>query len=199
MAAPAFPSFQVTGCVHHYIGYDGLSPQYLGTAEATPQVRKVKTSKPVMNDITGPVLPAQKVNTGEMAVIATPFSRWSRQTVNYLLLRSGLPRQGRFSRGILKYGINTFQLWMVFENALNTVVRSLYPGLELGFYFPQVELIEENLPRMGNTDQLWVPTFEAQPYFTPQANPTLVASGEREFWLYAQDDASFPADVLVPQ
>lgn len=199
MAAPAYPAFQVTGAVHHYVAWPGTNPLYLGTAEATPQVRKVKTSKPVMNDSTGPVLPAQKVNTGEMAVIAVPFNRFSQATVDALLLRTGPGRQGRFSRGTLKFGVNTFVLWQVYENSLNPVQRALYPGLHRGYYFPQVELLDENLPRTGNTDELWVPTFEAQPYFVPQADPTQVQAGEREFWLYSQDDASFPTDVLVPQ
>jgi hypothetical protein len=202
MAAPAYPSFQVTGAVHHYIGWPGMNPadvMYLGTAEATPQVRMIDTSKPVMNDITGPVLPGQKVATGEMAVIAVPFSRWSWSTVQALVARTGPGRRDRFSRGRLKYGLVTFSLWQVFENSLDAATRALYPNLPRGFYFPQVEATEKSFPRLGNQDALWVPTWEAQPYFIPQVNPTVVAAGEREFLLYSWADADFPAATLVPQ
>jgi hypothetical protein len=199
VAAAAYPSFHVTGAVHHYIGWAGIDPLYLGTAESTPQIKFVETSKPVMNDITGPNLPAQKVETGEMATIAVAFNRFSQSTRNSLFTRAGLPRRSRFSRGLLKYGRSTFYLWQVFENATDATVRALYPNLPLGFFWPQVELVMKDGARLGNQDELWVATFEAQPYFVPQASPTQVAVGEREFWLYAQDDASFPAAVQVPQ
>lgn len=200
MAAAAYPAFHVTGAVHHYVNWSGLSaPLYLGTAESTPQIKLVSTSKPVMNDITGPTLPAQKVETGEMAQIGVAFNRFSYGTRATLNTHTGPGRRGRFDRGLLKFGRYTFQLWQVFENATDATVRALYPGLPLGFYWPQVELLSKDSPRIGNQDELWVPTFEAQPYFTPQAVATTVASGEREFFLYSQADADFPAAVLVPQ
>lgn len=200
MAAAAYPAFHVTGAVHHYVNWSGLAePLYLGTAESTPQIRLQEVSKPVMNDITGPGLPAQKVEGGEMATIGVAFNRFSQTTRNSVLARAGLPRRTRWSRGLLKFGRVTLSLYQVFENATDAAVRALYPGLPMGFYWPQCELIVKELPRIGNQDELWVATFEAQPYFVPQANATTVAAGEREFFLYAQDDASFPAAVLVPQ
>lgn len=201
MALPAFPAFHVTGAVHHYINWpgSGVSPLYLGTCESTPQVKSPFTSKPVMNDITGPTLPAQKLETGQMAIIASALNRFSKTTWAAMLLRAGPPRRGRFDRGLLKYGRSTFQLWQVFENATDASVRSLYPGLEMGFYWPQVELVDQNFVRLGNQDQLLVLTLEAQPYFVPQANATVVAPGEREFFLMSLSDGDFPAEVRVPQ
>jgi len=200
MAAAAFPAFHVTGAVHHYIQYTGLAdPIYLGTAESTPQIKLIDTSKPVMNDITGPTLPAQKVETGEMAQVAVAFNRFSYATRTLLVTRAGPGRRGRFSRGLLRYGRTTFAMWQVFENATDATVRALYPGLPLGFYWPQVELLTKDSPRIGNQDELWVAGFECQPYHTPQAQANAVAAGEREFFLYGQADALFPAAVLVPQ
>ncbi len=200
MAAAAYPAFHVTGAVHHYVSWSGLSaPLYLGTAESTPQIKFINTSKPVMNDITGPMLPAQKVEGGEFATLSVAFNRFSQGTRTSLLSRDGSGRRGRFSRGLLRFGRSTFSLWQVYENYLDAGVRALYPNMLPGFYWPQVELVSKDLPRLGNQDELWVPTFEAQPYWTPQANPAVVAAGEREFFLYSQSLSDFPADVLVPQ
>lgn len=202
MAAAAFPAFHVTGAVHHYVRWPGLADSaaiYLGTAESTPQLKFVNAAKPVMNDITGPMLPAQKVEGGEMATIAVAFNRFSAATRALLVARDGGGRRGRFSRGLLRFGRTTFELWQVFENYLNADVRALYPSMSIGFYWPQVEMVGRDMPRLGNQDELWVPTFEAQPLFVPQADPTTVGAGEREFYLYSQDPANFPAGVQVPQ
>ncbi len=200
MADQAFPAYHVTGAVHHYVSWAGLAaPIYLGTCESTPQIKLIDTSKPVMNDITGPTLPAQKVETGEMAMIGCAFNRFSYSSRTSLTLRAGPGRRGRFSRGLLRFGRTTFELWQVFENALDAGVRAVYPNLPLGYYWPQVELLSKDSPRIGNQDELWVASFEAQPYHVPQANPSAVVGGEREFFLYSQADASFPTAVLVPQ
>lgn len=213
MAASASPAFQVTGAVHHYVasGLHGTSPTplYLGTAESTPQVRFQEMGKPVMNDVTGPLLPAQKVDGGEMATIAVALNYFSYSTFSTMRLWSAntgaahMGRRNRFSRGLTRYGRATFRLWQVFENALDSGIRATYPNLPLGRYWPQVELITKEVPREGTQDQLIVVTFEAQPYFVPQASPTTVASGEREFFLFSELDADFPnspnGGVLVPQ
>lgn len=200
MAAAAFPAFHVSGAVHHYVSWPGLSaPLYLGTAESTPQLKFVETSKPVMNDITGTTLPAQKVEGGEMANVAVAFNRFSQGTRDALIARSGGGRRGRYTRGLLRFGRATFQLWQWFENYGDETVRALYPGMRIGFYWPQVEMVGKDLPRLGTADELWVPTFECQPYFVPQVSATSVSAGEREFFLYSQDPADFPAAVQVPQ
>jgi len=200
MAAAAFPAFHVTGAVHHYVQWTGLAaPLYLGTAESTPQIKFVDTGKPVMNDITGPLLPAQKVEGGEMATMAVAFNRFSQGTRTSLLERAGGGLRDRFSRGRLRFGWRTFSLWQVFENYLDANARALYPNMHIGFYWPQVEMVGKDSPRLGTQDELWVPTFEAQPYFIPQAGASTVTGDERSFWLYSQDVADFPAAVQVPQ
>lgn len=200
MANQAYPTFHVTGAVHHYVSWTGLAaPIYLGTCESTPQLKLISTSKPVMNDITGPTLPAQKLETGEMGLIGCAFNRFSYGTRLALINRSGPGRRNRFDRGVLKYGRYTFEMWQVFENSLDASIRAIYPNLPRGFYFPQVELLSKESPRYGNQDELWVASFEAQPYYVPQSNPSVVQTGEREFFLYGQDDSLFPAAVLVPQ
>lgn len=213
MAAAASPAFQVTGAVHHYVSAGlhgtGATPLYLGTAESSPQTKFIEVSKPVMNDITGPGLPAQKVDGGQMAIVATAFNYFSYSTFSTMRLWNAnygaahLGRRNRFSRGLTRFGRATFRLWQVFENALDSTVRASYPNLPLGRYWPQVELITQEVPREGTQDQLVVVTFECQPYFVPQALSTTVAAGEREFFLYSELDADFPnspnGGVLVPQ
>lgn len=200
MAAAAFPAFHVTGAVQHFIRYPGIgTPIFLGTCEATPAVRFQEMTKDVMNDIFGPRLPGQRVEGGEIATISAPLNRFSKQSLQALLAAVAPQRRNRYSRGQLVFGRNTFELWQVFENYWDVTVRALYPNMEPGFYWPQVQLMVKDLPRLGNQDQLYVLNCEAHPKWVPQADPTVVAAGEREFFLYSTNSADFPAAVQVPQ
>ena len=71
MAVAAFPAFHVTGAIHHYVTYPGQATAlYLGTCETSPQVAFQELYKDVHNDVTGPSLPAQRIENGEMATMA---------------------------------------------------------------------------------------------------------------------------------
>lgn len=199
MAAAASPAFHVTGAVHHYVRYLGIStPIFLGTCEATPAIRFQEMSKDVMNDIFGPRLPGQRVEAGEIATISAPLNRFSKSSLQAMLGVIAPARRTRYSRGQLVFGRNTFELWQVFENYYNGLVSS-YPGLEPGYYWPQVHLVAKDLPRLGNQDQLYVLNCEAHPKWIAQANATVVAAGEREFQLFSSAPADFPVEVQVPQ
>lgn len=98
----------------------------------------------------------------------------------------------------------TFELWQVFDNSLDSNVRDLYPGLELGWYWPQVEFLDEDFIQLGNgREQLQLLTLEAQPAFTPLtgngSTGPYPAPGDREFFLYSTADDQFPEEVLLPQ
>lgn len=200
MAAAATPAFHITGAVHHYVQYVGIpTPIYLGTCESTPAINFQELTKDVKNDVFGPLLPGQRVEGGEMATISAALNRFSKGTLQAMLAVIGPARRTRYSRGQYVFGRNTFQLWQVFENYWDSSIRALYPNLEPGYYWPQVQLVQKQLPRMGNQDQLYVLNAEAHPYWTPQADATTVAAGEREFRLYSVTAADFPAAVQVPQ
>lgn len=192
MAAAAFPAFHVTGAVHIFVDSPAATnPGYLGTCEATPQVVFQETSKPVFNDIGGGEIPVQEVEGGEQAMIACALNRFSKSTYAAILLATGqVPIRNRFSRGLLRRGRTTMCLWMVFENATDPVIRALYPNLELGWFFPQVQITTREFQRNGTADQLWVLNGQATPYRIPSTG---------EWMLYSSADSAFPPAVLAFQ
>jgi hypothetical protein len=216
-----FPAFHVTGAVHCWVGTDApgttSNVYFLGTCQVQPQFQIQQVSTDVHNDLVGPSLPAQKIDNGEVGSLGLALNRFSKSTLQVLrLLRAGggvssnPGRRNRYSRGGLVYGSRTFQLWCVFDNALdgagalcatNAAPRSLFPGLEAGFWFPQVEILAESDMQLGNgKDEVKLMTFEAQPYFQPiSSGYTAVNSGDRQFTLYSNLDAAFPAVVCAPQ
>lgn len=202
MAVPSFPEFSVTGPVHHFIAPPaaiGSTTYYLGTCEVQPSVRWQQMTQAWMNDTHGRSLPAQMKDDGEMASIVALLNRFSRSALDFLGVLSGTAgRQGRFSRGQPIFGRKTFRLWMLFENYLDPTTRALYPGLPIGYFWPQVRWIDmEDMP--GNQDAKKVCAWDALPYFTPQASASAVQAGEREFLLYSTSEADFPDAVRVPQ
>jgi len=213
--ANAYPAYQVTGAVHHWIRSPLTSgnPYFLGTCQTQPQVRIQQFRTEVKNDLVGPMLPAQKVDNGEVGTIGLALNRFSAYALEYLRATQGQlgstslnGRRSRFSRGSLIYGAYTFELWQVFDNALDATVRASYPGLEYGWYWPQVELLAEDFVQLGNgKDRIQLLSLEAQPAFTPvignSGGTPFVTTGDREFFLYSNADAYFtgaPA-VLLPQ
>lgn len=203
MAVVTFPAFHVTGPVHHYVKQGAAVPSntnpilYLGTAEVQPRIKIDHARKPIMNDIAGTTLPAQKKDDGQIASLAVLLNYFSQSTVQAVRV---FGRQGRFSRGSLVYGVSTFQVWQVFENALGNL--GLYPNLPIGYFWPQVDWMSlEDGP--GNQDQKILCQWEASNLFTPQAQTNIVNNvvgpGEREWVLYSQNPNDFPPEVRVPQ
>jgi len=214
MPSAAFPAYHVTGPVHHYVRIPdpyGQGSQgailYLGTCEVQPRVQISYAKVPIMNDIAGRTLPAQKKDDGQSATIAALLNRFSQDTLYEARsadLFYGAGRQGRFARGTLMYGVKTFELWQVFENYLDVDTRAMFPDLPIGYYWPQVEWVAlEDVP--GNSDQKVLCQWEASALWTglPDGIGTsaTVAAGTREWMLFSQVDdlARFPADVRIPQ
>jgi hypothetical protein len=210
-AANSFPEVHVTGVVHHWVRANLSGSQsafYLGTAEVTPQmqIRKYKTN--VMNDIAGRTLPFQKTYDGEAAVVSTLLTRWSKYAYDAILNQGkslglvhawGAGSETRWSRGALVYGQLTFEMWQVFDNSLNTTIAT--PGLELGYYWPQVEILDHDTVSAGTGPNKLQLVLDCTPYWIRQASHGAVieSANERGFLLYSNHAEDFPLEVLTPQ
>ncbi len=216
MAVATFPAFHVTGPVHHYVRrparYAGdpnaNSIFYLGTAETQPRMAVTHVRRPIINDLAGPDVPAQKKDGGRLASISVLFNRFSHWALDDLRPPG---RASRFSRGQTVYGVKTFELWQVYENTVlavgppvNADLGALYPDLPWGFYWPQVDWVtDEHTP--GNIDEKVLVQWEASEVFTGlptlvgRADGATVIASHREWVLFSQAAADFPAAVRVPQ
>lgn len=211
MAAPSFPDVHVTGPVHHFVravNSGDTEVYYLGTAEVTPQIQTKKYTKDVKNTIAGSVLPFQRTYQGQAATVSVALTYYSKIAHNLLLVSdAGLGnvfaegQESRWSRGHLVFGQSTFELWQVFENFFNPNVATLSSNLEIGYYWPQVELVEDPVVAAGTQEQLVMMLFDCQPKWVQQASLNSVNSAlnERGWFLYSQDPAYFPQSVRVPQ
>jgi hypothetical protein len=210
MAVASFPEVHITGPVHHYIQAIGGQIYYLGTAEVTPQIQVRRYRSNTMNDVAGKTLPLQKTWDGEAAVVSvllTNFSKFAEQELQtsgrtngvQLTERAGI--ETRWARGSAVYGKSTFKLWQVYDNFFNPFGTST--GLEIGWYWPQVELLQRDTVKAGSQGEGLLCVFDCTPYRIPQASPTAVNDtlNERGWFLYSQDDntTDFPASVRVPQ
>lgn len=208
MAVPSFPDVHVTGPVQHFIRAGGASGQiyFLGTCEVTPQMQRRKYKSDVKNDIAGNQLPFQRTYDGEAAMVSALLNRYSKDAWTEILL-AGLSsgnvinpgNETRWSRGHLVFGQSTFELWQVYDNFFNPMGSSA--NLEIGWYWPQVELLDHNTIAAGTRDEKLLLVFDCTPYWIPQANHYAVNSSlnERGWVLYTNDPFDFPADVRVPQ
>lgn len=212
-AVPTFPDFNVTGAVHHWVRMPNQGiVKYLGTAEVTPKVHEDIKWRDVFNDMGGKEIPVQRTKQGRIGVIGVLLNRYSKFTWGDILMAGsdtvaapGTPtaaqvnygQEGRFSRGSLAFGVSSFELWQVFDNATSPVWRQA--GMELGYYWPQVLVANQDRDTLGTEVEKLLLVFEAYPQFVPQANAGSVQGYERSWKLYSVDDADFPNDVLVPQ
>lgn len=207
MASQSFPDIHVTGAVHHYIqvrGDDNI--WYLGTAEITPQMQRQKFAQRVLNDWWGKTLPAQRTYDGESAVVSTLLTRFSKLAYDRLkrageaslvTISGAGGTETRLSRGHAMFGRSDFQMWQVFDFALFPTVASY--GLELGWYWPQVTMENHDTVAAGTQAEKLMLVFDCQPKRIPQASFNSVSGNELGFTLYRNDNAAFPAAVLVPQ
>lgn len=124
--------------------------------------------------------------------------------------------ESRWSRGSLVFGQRDFELWQVFDFSIFPTVRS--PGLELGWYWPQVTLDVHDLVACGTQGKKLLLVFSAEPKFeqtpggggggptSPSGNtvPSAVLpptpTGRQRGWvLWSNQADDFPAAVRVPQ
>lgn len=205
MAALSLPAYHVTGPVHHYVRTPTSTDIfYLGTAETTPRVELRPAYRDIMNDIAGRTLPAQRTKDGESAVVGTVLTRYSKAAYGRLCaVGSQIPNltlapgwEGRKSRGALVFGQLTWELWLVFQNYWDDFAT---PGLEPGYYFPQVMYAAHTRDTLGTEGEKLLNVFDCQPYWEPQASANAVQGTERSFMCYRTDEDAFPPAVQVPQ
>lgn len=211
MAIPSFPEVHVTGPVHHFIRAENAfdaSIFFLGTCEVTPQMARRKYKSDVKNTIAGNALPFQRTYDGEAAKVSVLLNRFSKDAWATILeadfVKGNTPLAGtesRWSRGHLVYGQSTFELWQVYDNFFNPFGTST--GLEIGWYWPQVELLDHNTVAAGTLDEKLMLVFDCTPKRIPQASPDEVRAGlnERGWKLYSNlnDLTNFPNEVRTPQ
>lgn len=199
MAIPSFPSVHTTGPVHHYVRTaDASSIYYLGTAEVSPKMQVQRAYVDVINDKSGPILPHQRIDAGESAVIGVMLTDFSKSALSAVMmagaikgLRTGPAIGGGLSRGSLVFGQQTFELWQVFDFYGTTQAT---PGLEPGRYWPQVTLVAPQDEQVGTSGAKVMAVFDAQPQRVPRNGNT-----PGSFILARWDTDAFPADVLLPQ
>lgn len=213
MAQASFPEVHVTGAIHAFVLGDltgETEPFYLGTTEVTPQVQRQRLSSEVMNDIKAKKLPFQKTDDLEEHNISLMLTRFSRSAwdnilsagvaAGRVLAPGGVPDAGTFTRwtaGGLVYGVRTFQLWLLFENFFNPFGAST--GLEIGWYYPQVELLNHDMAAGGTQAEKLLLLMNATPWWIPQTSPTAITGNQRGWLLYSNNVTDFPASVQVPQ
>ncbi len=217
MAIPSFPAIHVTGPVHTYcqtLNEGANDIIYLGTAKVTPQLQLRRYTNKTMNDRAGRTLPLQKHKDGEAATVAMLLTYFSKDG-QAAILRSGVAaglqvvegQETRWSRGAAVYGQDTFKMWNIFENFDNPNGNS--PGLEIGYFWPQVELLQHDDIELGAQGQGLLLVFDCTPYLIPQASNSQITGNERGWYLYSGDSnalfpgnpqgKAFPDAVRVPQ
>lgn len=207
MAVASFPAIHVTGPVHHYIRLPCHDSEiyYLGTAEVTPQIELQRMRKDVFNDLGGRMVPFQRTNQGQIGALAIMFNRFSKSAVALIRTGCSIGESGlafedgwetRHARGSLVFGQTTIELWQVFDN-FGTAFAT--PGLEIGWYWPVVDVEKLGSPTIGTEDEKLLFVATAFPYWTAPASLHSVQSTDRSFQLYSKNPLLFPAAVLVPQ
>ena len=216
MAVPSFPDVHVTGVVHHYIQINGGQLWFLGNAEVTPQMQVRRYTSKTMNDRAGRTLPQQKHWDGEAAtvsVLLTYFSKFAEQELQQSGKAAGIQVQpgeeSRWARGAAVYGNATFKLWQIYDNFFNPNGSS--DGLEIGWFWPQVELLQRDTVKVGAQGEGLLLVFDCTPYLIPQASHASVnaQANERGWALFTQvstdawagnpEGLAFPSGVQVPQ
>lgn len=192
--------FNVTGVVHHWAMIDGrssdsayASPVYLGTSEVCPKVKLRRLYSDVRNDIAGEQSPAQKTRQGLHAMVASLMNYFNHPVASALkapnLVLDPLPGiESSWSRGTLSFGVDTFQLWLVFENYWNGTTFKT-DGLLPGYYFPRVQLLDYDEDSIGTRDEKALFMFQAFPR----------RNSDHSWTTYGQAETDFPATVRVPQ
>jgi hypothetical protein len=208
MATNSFPSVNVTGPVHHYIqapGQNSANIYYAGTAESTPQMQMRIYKKDVKNTIAAGTLPFQRTSDGEAATVSVLLNRFSQLALHIALLSDStggdlIPAVGsetRWNRGSLIFGQKTFQLWQVFDSFFAPGGVDVGENLPIGFYWPQVEILDHDTVAAGTMDEKILCVFDCTPFWTPYGVSTTLPGGPGGWMLYSQDQAYFPAAVTT--
>ncbi len=171
-----------TGPAHIFIGVGpGGAPIYLGTCEGAPRIEHRAALEPVMNDISGPRVPFDKMWVGEEAMVSVDMTRWN-EPVRALALsrwqRGGvIPRgtENTFARGtlLITEGM-AFGLWVLFPNSIFNPAMATLPN---GYRYPAawVETPESLEPGVRPYKTRMV--FSALGVYTPAVGGFLLYDG----------------------
>ncbi len=181
---------QVTGPIHHYVifPYAPTTAYYLGTAKIAPKVRIQRAYKKVFNDLTGQLLPFERIFQGEEGQIISPINRFNQ---NIYTLLSSAPRfalpgsSPRGSHGPLDIGAKVREngcyfsliLQFPFAGSINSPASEAMPPF---YYFPTCVCENDDLDEMGTAAEEILLAITAQQAFFPSNT-----SGGGGTWLYS--------------
>lgn len=168
---------QVTGPVHHYVTfpYNPGTAFYLGTAKVAPKVRIQRAYKKVFNDLTGQLLPFERIFQGEEGQIISPINRFN-QSVYGLI--AAAPRQGLTgsyspgSHGPLDIGAKVYQNSCFFGLILQfpfagTANSPSSEGMPVCYYFPVCVDETDDFTSLGTAEEEIMMAFTAQQAYFP--------------------------------
>lgn len=178
---------QVTGPIHHYLllPYNAGQAVYLGTAKVAPKIRIQRAYKKVFNDLTGQLLPFERIFQGEEAQIISPLNRFNQQV--YALIASA-PRQGApgstaaGSHGPLDIGAKVYQnscgfgLILQFPFA-STVNSPAGEGMPVCYYFPVCVSEVDDFTSLGTAEEEIMLAITAQQGYIPFTGSTSPLGG----------------------
>lgn len=159
------------------------------------------------NTIASNTLPFQRTSDGEASTISVLLTRFSQSAYNATLLSDStgfnlIPSPGqetRWNRGSLIFGQKSFQVWQVFDSFFAPAGVDVGNNLPIGYYWPQVEILDHDIVAAGTLDEKLMLVFDATPQWQPYGVSTTWVAGEGGWVLYTQDPAAFPSAVQVPQ
>lgn len=200
----------------------GDTPDFLGTLIGPPPVAATKDPIIDSGTIWGAAVPKPPPRAVRGPALA------STQPERDPYLESTIPtgQESRWSRGQYAFGNRDFELWQVFEYAL--FKHTITPGLEIGWYWPQVLLNEATVVEAGTQAEKQLVVVEAHPLYIdphfarasslstslgtspgyhppnmfPQFEfdpPPSPKQSERGWVLYSQDRRYFPPSLRIPQ
>jgi len=207
MAVQSFPSFHVTGPIHHFVRPGRSSTiYYLGTAEMSPQMSHQRLKNDIFNAIGGRKVPMNRNEQGEIVSLAVLLNRYSKTAMDASrnaglvgpdghVLEDGW--RSRWSRGSLVFGQTTLEMWQVFENYFSTNFAT--PGLEIGRYYPVWDIDKMDIVEADTVDEKLLFVGTAFPLWTGQQSINTVGSLDRSWKCFSTNPTDFPSDVRVPQ
>lgn len=168
----------VSGPVHIYVSFDGLSPfaypaksdiKYLGMCEQAPQRTTVANHQPLMTDATGPAVPYDQMFVGETGIIAGQLVVWNEVILNLIRTRpffGGTP--GTFAAGsigtlLLTEGY-TMHLWLMYQYYSKAIFGGDGATVR-GYHYPCVTLVGPDQDDLGAKINRRHVQFQAWPAF----------------------------------
>jgi hypothetical protein len=208
------PAIHVTGPIHHFIRtpahnrYSGSTTTkiyYLGTCETQPQTKIARMTEDVFNDIGGRKIPFQQLFQGEIGVVGTLLTRFSKLAYSELRKAGGVDGAGtgaagagvgyesKYSRGGLIFGQYSVEMWQLYEYGAASN-PNLTTGMPVGRYWPNATLGAHELVDSGTGTEKLLLVMNCYPLWLGTGG---VGDKNRAFSLYSEASADFPADVVV--